>query len=143
MQDTEPDNTSQFNVGEAVLLKREQKRKGETSFEPHIYIITNIIGSTIQARRANDQKTVCRDASKFKLLRTDDFPTEDKERETTTIPVVPPTYQETQRAVTQDTITQCTPAVTTPTTQTQPLRRSQRQTNCKSTFDGHLKDYSA
>ena len=25
-----------FNVGEAVLLKREQKRKGETPFEPHI-----------------------------------------------------------------------------------------------------------
>ena len=101
-----------------------------------------MIGSTIQARRANDPKTaVSRDASKFKLLSTDDFPTEDKERETTTIPVVPPTYQETQRAVTQDTITQCTPAVTTPTTQTQPLRRSQRQT--KSTFDGHLKDYSA
>ena len=86
-----------FNVGKAVLLKREQKRKGETPFEPHIYIITKIIGSTIQARRANDQKTVCRDASKFKLLRTDDFPTEDKERETSTIQVVPPTYSTVQK----------------------------------------------
>lgn len=59
-----------FKAGEAVLLKRDKKCKGDTPFEPYIYIATKVIGSTIHARRANDGKTVCRDASKFKLLRT-------------------------------------------------------------------------
>ena len=45
-----------FKVGEAVLLKRDKKRKGDTPFEPYIYIARKVIGSTIHARRVNDEK---------------------------------------------------------------------------------------
>lgn len=48
-----------FKAGEAVLLKRHQKRKGDTPFEPYIYITTKVIRSTIHARRVGDGKTVC------------------------------------------------------------------------------------
>ena len=41
-----------FKAGEAVLLKCDKKRKGDTPFEPYIYIATKVIGSTIHARRA-------------------------------------------------------------------------------------------
>ena len=53
-----------FKVGDAVLLKREKKLKGETPFEPYVYIATKVIGSTIHAKRVNDQKTECGDPSK-------------------------------------------------------------------------------
>ena len=45
-------------VGEAVLLKHETKRKGETPFEPYVYVATKVTSSTIHARRVNDGKTV-------------------------------------------------------------------------------------
>ncbi|XP_028417972.1 uncharacterized protein K02A2.6-like [Dendronephthya gigantea] len=57
-----------FQIGNAVVLKREKKRKTETIYEPYIYIITDIKGSTIFARRITDGKTVCRDSSRFKRL---------------------------------------------------------------------------
>ena len=141
-----------IKVGEAILLKREKKRKGETLFELYVYVATEIIGSTIHARRVNDGKTACRDVSEFKLLRTTYFPARDKRRKPPTArPVVPPAVMHraapaaTQatpvvipvaaEATTQDTTTQYAPVPATP-----PLRRSQRQTT--STFDGHLKDYT-
>ena len=145
-----------FKVGEAVLLKRDKKRKGDTPFEPYIFIATKVIGSTIHARRVKDGKTVCRDASKFKLLRTTYIPAGDQQRKTPTArPVVPPAAKRRQAApapaqkttpvvaptATQVPIaTQQVPIEATPTNQTLPLRRSQRQTT--STFDGHLKDYT-
>ena len=143
-----------FKAGEAVLLKRDKKRKGDTPFEPYIYIATKVIGSTIHARRVSDGKTVCRDASKFKLLRTTYIPARDKQRKPPTArPVVPPAakYQATPAATQETTpvaapiatrgiVTQLVPMEATPTNQTPPLRRSHRQT--KSTFDGHLKDYT-
>ena len=133
----------EFKVGDAALLKREKKLKGETPFEPYVYIATKVIGSTIHAKRVNDQKTVCRDASKFKPLRPACFPTQDKQREARPArPVVPPTAtsQEIQPVATDDIAVLPAPAMVTPSIQTIPLRRSQRQT--KSTFDGHLKDYA-
>ena len=131
-----------------VLLKRDKKRKGETPFEPYIYIATKVIGSTIHARRASDGKTVCQDASKFKLLRTTYIPARDNQRKTPTVrPVVPPSAkcqaaqaatQETTPVAapiaTQGTVTRQVPIEATPTNQTLPLCRSQRQT--KSTFQG-------
>ena len=151
-----------FKVGEAVLLKRDKKRKGDTPFESYICIATKVIGSTIHARRVKDGKTVCRDASKFKPLRTTYIPARDQQRKTPTArPVVPPAAkrqaapaaaQETTPVVAPTTIqgivTQQVPIVTrqvsieaTPTNQTQITdHRSQRQTT--STFDGHLKDYT-
>ena len=100
------------------------------------------------------EKTVCRDASKFKLLRTTYIPARDKQRKPPTArPVVPPaakcqaapalTQEKTAVAApiaTQGIGTQLVPIEETPTNQTLPLRRSQRHT--KSTFDGHLKDYT-
>lgn len=47
-----------------------KKRKAETPFSSYIYIITEIKGSTIYAKRVNGGKTICRDASKVILLRT-------------------------------------------------------------------------
>jgi len=143
-----------FKAGEAVLLKRDKKRKGNTPFEPYIFIATKVIGSTIHARRTSDGKTVCRDASKFKLLRTTYIPARDNQWKTPTVrPVVPPaakcqaapaTTQETTPVAapiaTQGIVTRQVPIEATPTNQPLPLRRSQRQT--KSTFDGHLKDYT-
>ena len=143
-----------FKAGEAVLLKRDKKRKGDTPFGPYIYITTKVIGSTIHARRASDGKTVCRDASKFKLLRTTYIPARDNQRKTPTVrPVVPPAAKcQAAPAATQETtpvaapiatqgiVTQQVPIEATPTNQTLPLRRSQRQT--KSTFDSHLKHYT-
>lgn len=96
-----------FKVGDAVLLKRVKKLKGETPFEPYVYIATKVIGSTIHAKRVNDQKTECGDASKFKLLRTACFPTQDKQREARPArPVVSPTAtsQEIQPVATEDTL---------------------------------------
>ena len=142
-----------FKAGEAILLKRDKKRKGDTPFEPYIYIATKVIGSTIHARRASDGKRVCRDVSKFKLLRTTCILAENKQRKAPTVrPVVPPAAKcQAAPAATQETTPVAAPIATqgiatrqvpieaTPANQTISLRRSQRQT--KSTFDGHLKDY--
>ena len=79
-----------FKAGEAVLLKRDKKQKGDTPFEPYIYIAKKVIGSTIHTRRVSDGKTVCRDASKFKLLQTTYIPARVKQRKPPTArPVVP------------------------------------------------------
>ena len=63
----------QLEVGQAVISKREKKLKAETPYEPHIYLVTKVKGSTIYARRLSDGKTICQDASRFKLLKTDTF----------------------------------------------------------------------
>ena len=59
-------------------MKCDKKCKGDTLFEPYIYIATKVIGSTIHAKRVNDGKTVCQDASKFKPLRTTYIPAREK-----------------------------------------------------------------
>ena len=51
-------------------MKREIKRKGQTPYEPYVYIITETKGSQIIAKREKDDRTIRRDASKFMLLRT-------------------------------------------------------------------------
>ena len=58
-----------LTIGDAVVVKRENKRKAQTPYEPYIYIITYIKGSQIEAKRIKDERTICRDASKFKPLR--------------------------------------------------------------------------
>lgn len=58
-----------LKIGDAVVVKRENKRKAQTPYEPYINIITHIKGSQIEARRIKDERTICRDASKFKPLR--------------------------------------------------------------------------
>ena len=41
--------------------------KWSTPYEPVFYVVCNIRGSQITARRVTDGRTVCRDASRFKL----------------------------------------------------------------------------
>ena len=62
-------NTREHNfiVGDYVLLKQAKRNKWTPAYEPHFYQIYKIEGSTIKARRVDDGKEVCRDASKFKL----------------------------------------------------------------------------
>ena len=66
-------------MGDAVVVKRENKRKVQTPYEPYIYIITQVKGSQISAKRVKDERIICRDASKFKLLRTGKTCMEDKD----------------------------------------------------------------
>ena len=54
-------------LGDYVLVKQPRRNKWTTAYEPTFYIITNIAGSQIIARRVTDNSTVCRDASQFKL----------------------------------------------------------------------------
>ena len=51
-------------------MKKEIKRKAETPYEPFIYIVIGVNGSTIYAKRLKDGKTTCRDASRIKPLKT-------------------------------------------------------------------------
>ena len=118
-------------------MKRENKRKGQTPYEPYIYIVIHTKGSQITAKRIKDERTICRDASKFKPLRT--VKIQQEEPDIPTRPAVPNCIAEDK---TQE---EPTPAQMNATADTQqvndptPLRRSERSK--KSTFDGKLKDY--
>ena len=68
-----------LGVGDAVVVKRENKRKAQTPYEPYIYIVTQVKGSQISAKRVKDERIICRDASKFKLLRMGKTCLEDKD----------------------------------------------------------------
>ena len=57
-----------FKIGDRVLLKKRKQNKWSSAFEKEFYSITGISGSTIEAKRKSDGRTMRRDASKFKLL---------------------------------------------------------------------------
>lgn len=54
--------------GDAVIVKRQRNKKGQTRYKSYSYIITSVRGSTIHAKRIEDGRTICRDASKVKKL---------------------------------------------------------------------------
>ena len=54
-------------LGDYVLVKQPRQNKWSTPHEPVFYVVCNIRGSQITARRVTDGRTVCRDASRFKL----------------------------------------------------------------------------
>ncbi|PFX12489.1 Uncharacterized protein K02A2.6 [Stylophora pistillata] len=54
-------------LGDYVLIKQPRKNKWSTPYEPVFYIVYNICGSQITARRVTDGRTIYRDASQFKL----------------------------------------------------------------------------
>ena len=54
-------------LGDYVLLKQPRKNKWSTPYKPEFYIVYSICGSQITARRVTDGRTICRDASQFKL----------------------------------------------------------------------------
>ena len=61
--------SSQFKIGDKVLLKKKKTNKWPTPHEREHNAIIEIHGSTIGARRNSDGRTIHKDASKFKLLR--------------------------------------------------------------------------
>ena len=135
-------NEHNLRKGDAVVVKRENKRKGQTPYEPYIYLITRVNGSQIEATRIKDERKICRDASKFKQLNTIKPATQEKEVIVQAKPVVPfsaaslqqqnPEQQQIQPNQEQRQQEQ---------EQVQPtLRRSERQRT--STREGKYKDYT-
>lgn len=55
-----------FTIGDYVLLEQKKINKWTTPYEPEIYIVYNIKGSSIWARRLSDGREVCRDSTCFK-----------------------------------------------------------------------------
>ena len=87
--------THKLAVGQAILVKRDKKRKAQTPYEPHIYIITEIKGSTLTARRIGDGHTICKDASRVKQLKSASATQADPEDNEIETPKaqVPPCYE--------------------------------------------------
>ena len=139
--------THTIKCGDAVLIKREKKRKKHTPYEPYIYIVTSVKRSTIRARRVKDGKEKCRDASKVKPLRTARLSNVNDE---TANVKVPSSYKSTTSTMIHqdmdgsnegntlnETATMTTE--TRDTTNGSRLRRSERLK--KSTYLGKYKDY--
>ena len=68
-QNAENKNTKEhtFDVGDHVFLEQPKKNKWSTEYEPDIYIIYKIKGSTVYARRKRDGREISRDSSKFRI----------------------------------------------------------------------------
>ena len=60
---------NKFQLQDKVLLKRKKINKWSTAHEKENYVIVEINGSSITAKREKDGRTITRDASRFKLLR--------------------------------------------------------------------------
>ena len=81
-------------------MKRDKKRKAETPYEPHIYVVTQVKGSTIITKRLTDGKRICRDKSKFRRLKSRANNTDPNERERVQHQTqVPPAYAQQPPAV--------------------------------------------
>ena len=68
-QKAENKNTKEhsFDVGDHVFLEQPKKNKWSTEYEPDIYVIYKIKGSTVYARRKRDGREISRDSSKFRI----------------------------------------------------------------------------
>ena len=77
-----------LKTGDAVIVKRGKKKKGETLYEQHVYVITKIKGMMVTAKRMKDGKTKYRDISRFKLRKMDQYPEVEQRRNQETL--VPP-----------------------------------------------------
>ena len=85
-----------LKIGIAVVARKEKKRKAQTPYEPYIYIITYIKGSQTEAKRIKDERTICRDASKFKPLRHVKVQQDKPDIPPAKVPSVPNTVEETK-----------------------------------------------
>ena len=63
-----------LKTGDAVIVKQQKKKKGETPYEQCVYVITKIKGTIVTAKRVKDEKTKCRSISRFKRLKMDKYP---------------------------------------------------------------------
>ena len=141
--------THNITIGTAVVVKRDSKKKGQTPYEPHIYIVTHIKGSTIYARRLSDGKITYRDASKIKPLKTrQEFNHAEEDREEVYRPIPPAVIPPAVNTDTSDTGTDTAdtgiaaeprPSASSTEGQIQP-RRPQR--THVSVFERSLRDFS-
>ena len=135
----------QLKPGDAVIIKREKKKKGQTPYEPNVYIVTTIKGSMVTAKRVKDEKTKCRDISRFKLLKTLKHPTTDDQPIPPTVTIPPATESqsmEKDQVIDQQALPsedQNPPEDEQQGRQPREPRRSRRKKI--SIFDKHLKDY--
>ena len=60
--------THTMTLGDAVIVKSGNKRKGQTLYEPYIYVVTETKGSQITAKKIEDGRTIWWKASNFKPL---------------------------------------------------------------------------
>ena len=60
-----------LKIGEKVLLKRRKQNKWSPAHEKEYYVIIEMHGSSIKAKRNTDGRTLVRDSSKFKRFFTD------------------------------------------------------------------------
>lgn len=60
-----------FVVGDHVLLKQKKINEWTTPYEPEIYIVYKVRGSSVWARRKVEGKEVCRDSTYFKHVHVD------------------------------------------------------------------------
>ena len=74
-QNAENKNTKEhnFKVDDHVLLRQQKENKWSTFYEPDIYRVYKIEGSTIIARRTRDGKEVRRDSTHFKITDSQTF----------------------------------------------------------------------
>ncbi|KAL9987542.1 hypothetical protein ACROYT_G001867 [Oculina patagonica] len=125
-----------LKVGQAVIVKRDVKRKAQTPYEPHVYLVTKVKGSTIFARRLSDGKAICRDASRVKALKTNTMGTNDEETSKPQSNPVPPAYSTVQTG-------EATPrdeATGNPARNIQAIPRRSTRRHI-SVFDRHLRDF--
>ena len=54
-------------LGDDVLVKQSRKNEWSTSCKPVFYVVCSTRGFQITTRRVTDERTVCKDASQFKL----------------------------------------------------------------------------
>ena len=130
-----------LDIGQAVIVKRDKKRKAETPYEPHIYVVTQVKGSTIIAKRLTDGKSICRDKSKFRRLKSNTSNTDSNERETGTQPQtqIPPAYLPQPPAIAAQRVDAASNDAEHNQAAPEPLRRSNRRP--RSVFEGHLRDF--
>ena len=130
-----------LEIGQAVIVKRDKKRKAETPYDPHIYVVTQVKGSTIIAKRLTDGKRICRDKSKFRRLKSRANNTDPNERERVKHQTqVPPAYAQQPPAVAaQRDDAAGNDAEHNQAAPEPQLRRSNRRP--RSVFEGHLRDF--
>ena len=130
-----------LEIGQAVIVKRDKKRKAETPYEPHIYVVTQVKGSTIIAKRLTDGKRICRDKSKFRRPKSRANNTDLNERERVKHQTqVPPAYAQQPPAVAaQRDDAAGNDAEHNQAAPEPQLRRSNRRP--RSVFEGHLRDF--
>lgn len=98
-------------AGSSIETGTEKERRNSVNFEPYVYIATKIITSTIHARRVKLMtRKWCVKTHQHSSYSEQPTPQKDKQGDTPTRPVVPPTVDpcQTSPAICQETL----PAVT-------------------------------